>query len=74
MNGTLAALRSHGIAAEDAFTLGSTLTVPLHERTGAQAVAALEGLALPTVAVSTREPTLDDVYLRLTGGRLAEAA
>jgi ABC-2 type transport system ATP-binding protein len=73
-NGTLAALRSHGIAAEDAFTLGSTLTVPLHERTGAQAVAALEALALPTVAVSTREPTLDDVYLRLTGGRLAEAA
>jgi ABC-2 type transport system ATP-binding protein len=74
VNGTLAALRSHGIAAEDAFSLGSTLTVPLHERTGAQAVAALEGLALPTVAVSTREPTLDDVYLRLTGGRLAEAA
>ena len=74
VNGTLAALRSRGIAAEDAFTLGSTLTVPLHERTGAQAVAALEGLALPTVAVSTREPTLDDVYLRLTGGRLAEAA
>ena len=70
----LAALRSHGIAAEDAFTLGSTLTVPLHERTGAQAIAALEGLALPTTAVSTREPTLDDVYLRLTGDRLAEAA
>ena len=70
----LAALRSQGIAAEDAFTLGSTLTVPLHERTGAQAVAALESLALPTTAVSTREPTLDDVYLRLTGGRLAEAA
>jgi ABC-2 type transport system ATP-binding protein len=74
VNGTLAALRSHGIAAEDAFTLGSTLTVPLHERTGAQAVAALEDLALPTIAVSTREPTLDDVYLRLTGDRLAEAA
>jgi ABC-2 type transport system ATP-binding protein len=74
VNGTLAALRSHGIAAEDAFSLGSTLTVPLHERTGAQAVAALERLALPTIAVSTREPTLDDVYLRLTGDRLAEAA
>src|SRR5919109_1523000 len=70
----LMALRSHGIAAEDAFTLGSTLTVPLHERTGAQAIAALKGLALPTVAVGTREPTLDDVYLRLTGDRLAEAA
>jgi ABC-2 type transport system ATP-binding protein len=73
-SGALAALRSRGIAAEDAFTLGSTLTVPLHERTGAEAVAALDGLALPTVAVSTREPTLDDVYLRLTGDRLAEAA
>ena len=29
---------------------------------------------LPVTGVSTRRPTLDDVYLRLTGGRLAEAA
>jgi len=74
VSAALAALRSRGIADGDAFTLGSTLTVPLHERSGAEAVAAVEGLALVTTAISTREPTLDDVYLRLTGDRLAAAA
>jgi hypothetical protein len=28
-------------------------------------------LGLSTTAISTRAPTLDDVYLRLTGARLA---
>jgi hypothetical protein len=74
VSAALAALRSRGIADGDAFTLGSTLTVPLHERSGAEAVAAVESLALATTAISTREPTLDDVYLRLTGDRLAAAA
>jgi hypothetical protein len=27
-----------------------------------------------TTAIATREPTLDDVYLRLTGGQLSAAA
>jgi len=31
-------------------------------------------LGLETAAINTREPTLDDVYLRLTGDRLGEAA
>src|SRR5438093_317456 len=33
-----------------------------------------EVLELPVTAISTRRPSLDDVYLRLTGDRLAEAA
>ena len=69
----LAALRSHGIAGEDAFIVGASLTVPLHERSSTDAVVAIKQLGLAT-AVSTRPPTLDDVYLRLTGDRLAEAA
>jgi ABC-2 type transport system ATP-binding protein len=69
----LAALRSHGIAGEDAFVVGSSLTVPLHDRKPAEAIAAISQLDLAT-AISTRQPTLDDVYLRLTGDRLAEAA
>src|SRR5437870_5836131 len=70
----LDSLRTRGIAGDDAFTVGSTLTVPLHDRTAAQAIAAIEGAGLRTAAISTRRPTLDDVYLRLTGDRLAEAA
>jgi ABC-2 type transport system ATP-binding protein len=70
----LAALRRSGLADGDAYAVGSTLTVPLRGRNGADALAAVDGLALATTAVSTRRPTLDDVYLRLTGDRLAEAA
>jgi ABC-2 type transport system ATP-binding protein len=69
----LASLRSLGIARESAFTVGSTLTVPLNGHTSSEAIAAIHELGL-AVAVSARQPTLDDVYLRLTGGRLADAA
>ena len=69
---TLAALRADGIAGADAFTVGSRLTVPLHDRSADEALAALR--AVPAAAVATRRPTLDDVYLRLTGDALAEAA
>jgi hypothetical protein len=31
----------------------------------------VEGIALPTRSLATRTPTLDDVYLQLTGNRLA---
>jgi ABC-2 type transport system ATP-binding protein len=70
----LEALRARGIAAEDAFTIGSTLTVPLHEHTAASAIATLNELALPTAGISTRAPTLDDVYLRLIGEPMSAAA
>jgi ABC-2 type transport system ATP-binding protein len=69
----LASLRSHGIARDDAFTVGSTLTVPLHNLSGSAAISAVHELGLAT-EISTRRPTLDDVYLRLTGDRLAAAA
>ena len=69
--GVLRSLRSRGVAGDDAFVVGSTLTVPLHRTTAAEAVAAIGDLGLPRVEVATRPPNLDDVYLRLTGGRLA---
>jgi ABC-2 type transport system ATP-binding protein len=69
----LASLRSLGIARESAFTVGSTVTVPLNGHTSSEAITAIHELGL-AVAVSARQPTLDDVYLRLTGARLAEAA
>ena len=69
----LAALRERNVAGDDAFTVGSTLTVPLHEMTGSAAIAVVDELEL-AAEISTRAPTLDDVYLRLTGDRLAAAA
>jgi ABC-2 type transport system ATP-binding protein len=69
----LAALRARNVAGNDAFTVGSTLTVPLHDMSGSDAIAVVDELELAT-EISTRQPTLDDVYLRLTGDRLAAAA
>ena|SRR5436190_10029065 len=70
----LASLRARGIAGDDAFIVGSTLTVPLHEHTAPDALAVINEVALATSSLSTRQPTLDDVYLQLTGARLADAA
>jgi ABC-2 type transport system ATP-binding protein len=67
-------LREHGIAGADAFAVGSTLTVPLVDRGAAAVIAELEVLELPVASISTRRPSLDDVYVRLTGDRLADAA
>jgi ABC-2 type transport system ATP-binding protein len=69
----LAALRSVGIARDNAFTVGATVTVPLNGHSSREAIAAIHELGLAD-SVSARRPTLDDVYLGLTGGRLAEAA
>jgi ABC-2 type transport system ATP-binding protein len=64
----LARLRVAGIADGHAFSIGNTITVPIRDR---GAVAAVTDLQLPTVATTVRAPNLDDVYLRLTGDRIA---
>ena len=74
MSVALAALAANGIAAGDAFVVGSTLTVPLNDATAGEAIAAINQAGLATSAISSRRPTLDDVYLRLTGDDLAAAA
>src|SRR4051812_16868392 len=70
----LAALGAHGAAAADAFVVGSTLTVPLHDLSAGDALAAVARAGLAANDIRTRRPTLDDVYLRLTGEALAAAA
>jgi ABC-2 type transport system ATP-binding protein len=69
----LAVLRRNGIAGDDAFVVGNTITVPIREQrnVGAAVSAAVSALQLPTSATTTRPPNLDDVYLRLTGDRIA---
>jgi ABC-2 type transport system ATP-binding protein len=67
-------LRGHGLADRDAFTVGATITLPLRERNAPDTIAAVERSGVRTTAITSREPTLDDVYLRLTGGQLKAAA
>src|SRR5881275_1092131 len=74
VSSALAALRDRGVAGDDAFTIGSTLTVPLHDRAASHAMTEIHQSDLVASSISTRQPTLDDVYLQLTGTRLAEAA
>jgi ABC-2 type transport system ATP-binding protein len=69
----LAVLRAKGIAGDDAFSVGSTVIVPLHDRRSVDATALVHESGVRVSAVATRRPTLDDVYLRLTGGRLGGA-
>jgi ABC-2 type transport system ATP-binding protein len=68
---TLAALRLKRLATGDAFAVGARVTVPLHDL-GAGDV--LAGLETRVSEISTRVPSLDDVYLQLTGTELAQAA
>jgi ABC-2 type transport system ATP-binding protein len=70
----LAALRDRGIARADSFAVGARVTVPLHEHATTEALSAIESERLHVSEIATRLPTLDDVYLQLTGARIAEAA
>src|SRR5207248_5180496 len=67
----LSRLRQRGVAADDAFAVGATLTIPLHQRNSRSVLDELAAADVATSAVATRKPTLDDVYLQLTGDRLA---
>jgi ABC-2 type transport system ATP-binding protein len=68
------ALREQGIAGDDAFSVGATITIPLHGRSAPEAIGAIETAGIRTTSITSRAPTLDDVYLRLTGGQLTDAA
>ncbi len=67
-------LRDRGLAGRDAFAVGTTITIPLHGHDDSGATAEIERSGIAPAAITTREPTLDDVYLRLTGGQLRNAA
>ena len=68
------ALRDRGVARGDSFAIGARVTVPLHEHTATEALAAIEAERLRVSEIATRIPTLDDVYLQLTGARMDNAA
>jgi len=69
--GALTALRHRGVADGSAFAVGFTLTVPVVGVRARDTIAVITDLGIDTHSVTTRKPTLDDVYLQLTGSRLA---
>ena len=70
----LQALQARGAVTGDAFVVGSTVTVPLVDRSAAETIAAIDDAEISAAAIATRQPTLDDVYLRLTGTQMSDAA
>jgi ABC-2 type transport system ATP-binding protein len=70
----LAALRDRAVAGADAFAVGARITVPLHGHAATEALAAIDSERLRASEIATRVPTLDDVYLHVTGERIARAA
>jgi ABC-2 type transport system ATP-binding protein len=68
-------LQRGGVAADDLLAIGGTLTVSLRGMPGASVLALLAERSIPVRSVTSRPPSLDDVYLHLTGGRMtADAA
>jgi ABC-2 type transport system ATP-binding protein len=66
----LSFLRVRGAAGDDAFVVGNTVTFPRRDN-ARDPLATIADLGVAVLATSTRRPTLDDVYLRFTGDRLA---
>ena len=64
-------LRQRGVAGDDAFAVGATLTIPMHGNDRGAVLAELDASGVGVTAVTSRAPTLDDVYLQLTGDSLA---
>jgi ABC-2 type transport system ATP-binding protein len=70
----LGELRRKGLTVDGAYVIGSSLTLPLRGSPASETLADIGRLNLPLAALSARRPTLDDVYLRLTGGHATKAA
>jgi ABC-2 type transport system ATP-binding protein len=68
----LKALRDSGTAGADAFLLGPRVTVPLHGGPAA-VLETIESTHLRASEIQVRAPTLDDVYIRLTGTRFSDS-
>jgi len=66
-------LYSNGVAPEDVLVIGATVTASLRGIPGTRLIQLLDEDSIMVRSVATRRPTLDDVYLRLTGGRMTAA-
>jgi hypothetical protein len=67
----VAVLHGRGIAPADVVITGSTVTASLRDIASYEITESLAHRSVAVHSATTRRPTLDDVYLRLTGGRIA---
>ena len=66
-------LQGLGIAAQDILVIGGTVTASLRAVTGARVLQLLAERSIQVRSAATRSPSLDDVYLRLTGDRITSS-
>jgi ABC-2 type transport system ATP-binding protein len=66
----LALLRQRRLANERAFAVGATVTIPLRSQAVQPVIDELTAMDIATSGLARRKPTLDDVYLQLTGASL----
>jgi ABC-2 type transport system ATP-binding protein len=66
-------LYSNGVVPQDVLVIGATITASLRGIPGTRLIQLLNEDSITVRSVTTRRPTLDDVYLRLTGGRMTAA-
>jgi len=69
----ITALGDLGVPAADIAVTGSTITASLRSGAAARVTDHLGRLGIDVHASTTRRPTLDDVYLRLTGARFGSS-
>ncbi|MGA2806021.1 MAG: ABC transporter ATP-binding protein [Acidimicrobiales bacterium] len=67
------ALRAAGLPEDDILVIGSTVTASLRGSSSETVLHQLRGAGVNVRSATTRIPTLDDVYLRLTGGHITSA-
>ena len=68
--GVVGVLRRCGIAPADIIVIGLTITASVRGISSARVLESLAGNGFAVRSATTRRPSLDDVYLRLTGGRI----
>ncbi len=67
------ALRAAGLPEDDILVIGSTVTASLRGSSSETVLHQLRGAGVNVRSATTRIPTLDDDYLRLTGGHITAA-
>ena len=73
-DGLVRLLQAAGIESSEVLTIGNTVTVLTTSHSSGQVMDGLKGQGRIVRASTIRRPTLDDVYLRLTGDRIHSAS
>ena len=70
VNAAVAGLVAAGVSSDDVVEIGQTVTACLRALSASEVLSSLGDRGVVVRSATTRHATLDDVYLRLTGGRI----